>query len=60
MNRDEPPRHPAEDQSTGVANPQVGTCEECGKPVCLTDAVTESYPGHEGRVTLLFCRECAR
>jgi len=69
MNRDrDAPRHPAEDQPTGVANPTrenvtqqpIGQCEECGTTVLLTDAVTESYAGFDGRVTLVFCRECAR
>jgi len=64
MNRDDAPRHPAED--TGVSNRNeaasepIGQCEECGTTVLLTDAVTESYAGFDGRLTLVFCRECAR
>jgi len=60
----DPPRHPAEDQSTGVANDPtqepIGTCEQCDTVIFLGEAKTESYAGLDGeRVVLAFCEECA-
>jgi hypothetical protein len=51
---------PQSPQDTGVSSEPVGECEDCGDPVTLADAKTESYQGPEGRIVLLFCEDCIR
>lgn len=39
--------------------PDLWNCEECGREIEREEAVTESYPGHRGTVTLAFCPDCS-